>query len=103
MNLLRYARLYSHFVSFSLQKALHFRLDFFFRIVMDGLFYAVNLGLYWLVFEHTDGLAGWNLSQALVFVSGYLVIDAVHMTLFSTNLHFFPFPPPKQNIGNYSH
>ena len=88
--MLRYLRLYFCFVSFSFQKAMQFRFDFFFRIVMDTFFYAVNIGLYSVVFQHTPSLAGWDYSQTLVFVAGFLLIDAVHMTAFSTNLHHFP-------------
>jgi ABC-2 type transport system permease protein len=54
-----------------------------------------------VVFQHTQALAGWTLPQALLFVSGYLVVDAVHMTLFSTNLHFFPTLVNKGELDSY--
>jgi ABC-type uncharacterized transport system permease subunit len=40
---MRYLRLYKHFVAFSLQKAMHFRVDFFFAIVMDTVFMLSTL------------------------------------------------------------
>lgn len=97
----RYLRLYGHFVSFSLQKAMQFRLDFLFRIVMDAVYYATNIGLYVVAFSHAPSVGGWDLAQALVFVSGFLVVDAVHMTVFSTNLHFFPFLVNKGELDSY--
>ena len=40
----RYLRLYAYFLRFSFSRALEFRVDFFFRVIMDTAFYAVNLG-----------------------------------------------------------
>ena len=87
---LRYARLFLYFVRFSASKALEFRADFFFRVVMDCLYYAVNIGFYRVLFEHFPAIGGWNEKQAMIFVAGYLVVDALNMTLFSNNLWMFP-------------
>lgn len=69
---------------------MEFRLDFSFRIVMDVIYYAVNLLFYKLVFLQTNLLAGWNEAQVMVFVAGYLVLDAVFMTVFSNNMWWLP-------------
>ena len=57
---------------------------------MDLLFYAVNIALYKIIFLHTGILGGWTEPQMMIFVSGFLVIDAIYMTLFSNNLYMFP-------------
>ena len=82
----RYMRLYIYFLRFSFSKAMEFRLDFFFRIIMDLFFYAINIGFYRVVFLHTSLIGGWNMDQMMVFISGFLLIDAINMTVFANNL-----------------
>jgi ABC-2 type transport system permease protein len=67
-----------------------FRMDFFFRIFMDIIYYAVNLAFYNIIYMHTTILGGWDLNQMMVFVAGYLVLDAVVMTFFANNLWRLP-------------
>jgi ABC-2 type transport system permease protein len=86
----RYLRLYLCFLRFSFSRAMEFRLDFFFRIGMDSIWYAVNLAFFWLLYRHVPFLGGWDFDQALVFVAGVFVADAVHMTVFSNNAWWFP-------------
>ena len=86
----RYLRLYLQFLSFSFSRSLEYRMDFWFRIVMDCMFYAVELIFFTVLYQHTDLLGGWNYDQVLIFVSGYLIIDAIHMTVFSNNLWWLP-------------
>lgn len=86
----RYLRLFAYFVQFSFSRAMEFRLDFFFRIVMDSIYYLVNIFFYKILFLSTPALAGWSEPQALVFVSGYLLVDAINMTLFSNNTWWIP-------------
>jgi ABC-2 type transport system permease protein len=86
----RYLRLYAHFVRFSVSRAFEFRIDFFFRVFMDLAYYGINIAFYRVVYLHTAVLGGWNQDQAFVFMAGFLVVDAVTMTLFSNNLWFFP-------------
>jgi len=88
--MLRYLRLYAAFVRFSISKALEFRVDLSFRIVMDVIYYAVNIGFYQVLFAHTSVLGGWTLDEALVFMAGYLVVDGLYMTVFATNCWWFP-------------
>ncbi|MDX1501805.1 MAG: ABC-2 family transporter protein [Thermoanaerobaculia bacterium] len=87
---LRYLRLYLSFLRFSFSKALEFRVDFYFRVGMDGIYYVVNLAFFTVVYRHTTLLGGWDLDQIYVFVCGFLLVDAVHMTVFSNNLWWLP-------------
>ncbi|MBS1961179.1 MAG: ABC-2 family transporter protein [Bdellovibrionales bacterium] len=86
----RYVRLYGHFLAFSFSKGFEFRFDFYMRIIMDLCYYAVAIAFYRVLFLHTPNLGGWNEHQAMVFVSAYLIVDAINMTVFTNNLWFMP-------------
>ena len=97
----RYLRLFIYFVRFSMSRALEFRLDFFFRIFMDIIFYAVNIVFYKIIFLHTSVLAGWSEPQMMIFVSGYLIVDSIQMTLFSNNFYILPMLINKGDLDYY--
>jgi ABC-2 type transport system permease protein len=82
----RYIRLYGFFLRFSISKAFEFRFDFYTRIIMDLCYYAVALAFFKVIFLHTSILGGWNESQMMVFISGYLIVDAINMTVFANNM-----------------
>jgi ABC-2 type transport system permease protein len=88
--MLRYPRLYLHFLRFSFSRALEFRLDFYFRVVMDVVFYSANLVFFAVVYSHTSLVGGWTVDQIYIFVCAIFVIDAVHMTVFSNNIWWMP-------------
>lgn len=97
----RYLRLYLNFLRFSFSKALEFRLDFTFRILMDIMFYVTNILMFKVLFLHTDLIAGWNEGQMMIFISGYLLVDALHMTIFSTNMWWLPFYINRGDLDYY--
>ncbi|MCB0385330.1 MAG: hypothetical protein KDD43_08040, partial [Bdellovibrionales bacterium] len=68
--MIRYLRLYMYFLRFSFSRAMEFRIDFFFRIFMDLIFYIVNILFFKVIFIHSDLLAGWTEPQVFIFVSG---------------------------------
>ncbi|MEM6456486.1 MAG: ABC-2 family transporter protein [Acidobacteriota bacterium] len=86
----RYLRLYAAFLRFSFSRAFEFRFDFYFRVAMDVIFYAVSLGFFHVLYRHTSNLGGWTEAQAYIFVSGFLMVDAIHMTFFSNNQWWLP-------------
>lgn len=88
--MMRYLRLYLYFLQFSFSKAMEFRLDFSFRIIMDCIYYVVNIGLFSILFLHTDLIGGWTKEQMMIFIGTYLVTDAISMTVFSNNLWWLP-------------
>jgi viologen exporter family transport system permease protein len=87
---MRYLRLYLSFLRFSFSRAMEFRVDFFFRVFMDATYYAVNLAFFSVIYRHTTLLGGWDLQQIYVFVCGFLLVDALHMTVFANNLWWLP-------------
>lgn len=97
----RYLRLYLHFVRFSFSRAMEFRVDFFFRVVMDALFYGTQLAFFGILYRHTAVLGGWTFDQVLVFISGFFVVDAVQMTVVSNNMWWLPFLVNKGDLDYY--
>lgn len=97
----RYLRLFGYFVRFSFSRSFEFRLDFFFRIIMDCIYYAVNISFYQVIFGHVVELAGWTMDQTMVFVAGFLLLDSIQMTLFSNNLWLLPQHINKGDLDYY--
>ncbi len=98
---MRYLRLYLYFLRFSFSRAMEFRLDFWFRIVMDCTFYAVQIIFFRVLYSQTGMLGGWSLDQSLVFICGFFMIDALHMTLFANNLWWLPILVNKGDLDYY--
>jgi ABC-2 type transport system permease protein len=99
--MLRYLRLYRSLVRFSFSRAMEFRVDFFFRVLMDLVFYATQVGFFAVIYGHTQELGGWDFAQTLIFISGYFLVDAIHMTLFANNMWMFPLLVNKGDLDYY--
>lgn len=99
--MIRYLRLYLNFMRFSFSKAMEFRVDFYFKVVMDCIYYAVNIAFYQVLFNHTAALGDWSLDQVLVFVGGYFVVDAIQMTLIASNIWHLPSLINKGDLDYY--
>ena len=97
----RYVRLYANFVRFSFSRAMEFRFDFFFRVGMDALWYAVIYSFFKLLFLKTNSVGGWNESQALLLAGGAFVSDALHMTVFSGNTWWLPILVNRGDLDYY--
>ena len=87
---MRYIRLYLYFLRFSFSKALEFRVDFYFRVIMDCFFYAVQFLFFNIIYLHTPLLAGWTMEEMRIFIATYIFIDALHMTVFANNCWWLP-------------
>lgn len=98
---MRYLRLYLYFLRFSFSKAMEFRIEFFFRIVMDIIFYVVNILFFKIIYGHTESLGGWNEKQALFFVSTVFVVDALNMTIFASNAWWLPIYINRGDLDHY--
>ena len=88
--MIRYIQLLWAITKVSFIRATAFRFDFWCRIIMDLVFYAVSLVGFKLIYLQTPMLGGWTESQAMVFIAGYLILDALQMTFISHNLWEFP-------------
>jgi ABC-2 type transport system permease protein len=97
----RYMRLYLYFLQFSFSKAMEFRLDFSFRILMDIVYYIINVFLFAILYRHTNMIAGWTHDQMMVFVGSYLLVDAINMTFFSSNMWWLPYYINRGDLDYY--
>ncbi|MBT4793134.1 MAG: hypothetical protein HON90_16295 [Halobacteriovoraceae bacterium] len=88
--MIRYARLYLHFLRFAFSKAMEFRADFFFRVVMDIIIYIVHFLFFSIIYLHTPILGGWSIDEMKIFIATFIFIDAFHMTFFANNTWWFP-------------
>src|SRR5690606_38761263 len=82
-------------------KAMEFRLDFTFRILMDIIYYVVNILFFKVIYLHTPVLAGWTEEQMMIFVASYLLVDAINMTFFSTNMWWLPYHINRGDLDYY--
>ena len=98
---MRYLRLYAHMVRFSFSRAMEFRVDFFFRVFMDAIWYAVHLVFFYLIFRETYALGGWRWDQVLIFAASMFLMDAIQMTLFSNNTWWFPILVNRGDLDYY--
>jgi len=98
---MRYLKLYRHFVKFSLIQAMQFRFDFFYRIIMDAAFYLTSILFFKIIFTQTEGLVGWTEPQVMIFVSGFLFMDAIQMTFFNNGLWMIPVLVNKGELDYY--
>jgi len=88
--MLRYLRLYGYFLRFSFSRAMEFRIDFYFRIVMDIFYYIFQISFFKVLYLHTSHLGGWNEKEVMVFITSYLFMDSIFMTVFASNMWWFP-------------
>jgi ABC-2 type transport system permease protein len=101
MTAVRYLRLFGHFVAFSFSRSFEFRFDFYIRIIMDVVYYAVNILFYKVLFLNASQIGGWTEPALMLFVSAYLMVDAINMTLFSNNMWQFPFLVNRGDLDYY--
>lgn len=99
--IVRYLRLFGYFVAFAFSRSFEFRFDFFARILMDVLYYAVSIAFFKILFLHTPTLGGWTEPQMMIFVAGYCMVDAVNMTLFANNMWQIPLLVNRGDLDYY--
>ncbi len=68
---------------------------------MDLSYYAVSISFFKILFLETPTLGGWNQHQVMVFVGAHLVLDAIQMTVISSNLWDMPSAVNKGEVDYY--
>ena len=68
MIIKKYLRLLKTFFSVSLIADLEFRFNFIILIFTEFIWYATNILLFEVLYNHTPRLGGWDLNQMRVFV-----------------------------------
>lgn len=88
-SLKKYLSLLSTFFKVSFIADLEFRFNFIVLMATEIIWYASNLLLFEVIYNHTPLLAGWNHQQMRVFVFMSLFIDSIYMVLWNDNFSNF--------------
>lgn len=88
--MIRYLRLYGYFLRFAFSSAMQFRFDFWFRMVMDALYYVIAILTYKTFYLHTPTIGGFNEPQAMVFVGATVLVDALAMAFYTNGIWWIP-------------
>lgn len=99
--MIRYLNLYLKFIEFSIGRAMEFRLDFYFRIMMDLVYYIVSFSFFKILFIHSSEVGGWKEPQVMIFIGCFIVVDAIQMTMFANNTWNLPFLINKGDLDYY--
>ncbi len=87
-----YLRVFAMFAKNSLVRDMLFRTNFFIESI-SGLSWAImNVGLYWIIFEHTTSIGretGWGKYEFFVFMGTTWIINSIMQTFFMPNSEEF--------------
>jgi ABC-2 type transport system permease protein len=83
-------RLWGLFLLQALSREMEYRLHLWLAFSIDVVWYAVQVGLFEVIYGHVPEIAGWSRSEMAVFLGTLFVVDALNMALFSTNFWRIP-------------
>ncbi|GBD07400.1 hypothetical protein HRbin21_01224 [bacterium HR21] len=83
-------RLWAIFLAQALSREMEYRLHLWLSFLIDVVWYAVQVGLFEVIYLHTPVIAGWSRDEMAVFLGTLFVVDALNMALFSTNFWRIP-------------
>jgi ABC-2 type transport system permease protein len=84
-----YLRVYQKFVSTSVSVETSFRTSFILLIFMDLFFFFSTVGSVSFIYDHVTAIGPWQKDQLLFFLSFMLMIDNLHMMIFSQSFWEF--------------
>lgn len=82
----RYARLFLASLRVSLQNEMAYRADWFARFAQSIMGVLTTLGALWVVFSHTDTLAGWTLPEIAALLGVFYVVTGLVGTILAPNM-----------------
>ena len=68
---------------------LQYRVNFFLQVVDSAIRLATGLVAIWLVFSHTDDLAGWTRHELLVVMGIHILLSGINRTFVEPNVYQF--------------
>ena len=68
--MIRYLKLYMRLLEFSFGKAMEFRIDFYFRVFMDLMFYFVSFAFFKIAFQLLIALFFWPFDKLAILIRG---------------------------------
>lgn len=84
--MMRYLRIWWGFCESSFMSDIEYRANMVIKILVDILWYVVQLSVFEVLYKHTDTIGGWHHEQTRVFMGVLFVVDAIYMVLFHENL-----------------
>ncbi len=87
-----YSRVFLTFVRNSLVRDMMFRANFLIEAVSSLAWALMNVGFYWIVFEHTNSIGahtGWGKYEFFVFMGTTWIINSIVQTFFMPNSEEF--------------
>jgi ABC-2 type transport system permease protein len=78
-----YLSVYKNFVATSAAVEMSFRTSFILLIFMDAFFFFTSLSSVNIIFNHVDMIGPWNRDQFSFFLCFMLMLDNLHMMMFS--------------------
>jgi ABC-2 type transport system permease protein len=86
-----YWNVYKKFVSTSVSVETSFRTSFILLVLMDIFFFASTVGSVSFIYDHVATIGPWGKNQLLFFITFMLMIDNLHMMIFSQSFWEFSF------------
>ena len=83
---MRYLRVWTHFVKTALIRELEFRASFFSWMIINLLWMAFTLTFFWVIYGHTDSIAGWDVNELLTLLGVYYLFEYFVWTFGYPNL-----------------
>ncbi len=84
-----YLSVYKKFVSTSISVETSFRTSFILLIIMDLFFFLSTVASVTFIYDHVSMIGPWQKDQLLFFLSFMLMIDNLHMMIFSQSFWEF--------------
>ena len=82
----RYLRIWMLFIKTALIREMEFRGNFFSWMVINLLWMAFTLVFFWVLYGHTDSIAGWGVSELLTLLGVYYLFEYFVWTFGYPNL-----------------
>jgi ABC-2 type transport system permease protein len=88
----RYFRVFATFARNSLVRNMLFRTNFLLEAISSVAWALMNVGFYWLIFQHTQSIGrdtGWEQYEFYVFIATTWLINSIVQTFFMPNAEEF--------------
>src|SRR5947208_16443220 len=86
MNLARYLRLYGELWKNSVIREMSFKANFVLWIIVELLWFALQLSFITVIYSHTDHIGDWSKWQVILLIGTSNFIQQLFTTFFLSNL-----------------
>ena len=86
---LRYLKLWCAFFRNSLTRDMEFKANFISQLFIDAIYYLSLYLFYYVIFQFTDRIGGFNQDIVIIFMVTTYMIDAIFEFFFSANIYSF--------------